>query len=188
MILNDIREYVKVYSDFLNTGFCNEIIKSLEKCEWETHSFYDYKNNTTKRYDNELAVTHGDIKLGKELSNKIWYAIEKYIVKDFNYRWFNGWHGYAPIRFNKYDKNTKMAEHCDHIQSLFDGQIKGVPILSIVGLLNDNYKGGDFIMWDDKKIELSQGSVMIFPSNFMYPHKVTEVTKGVRYSYVSWVY
>jgi predicted 2-oxoglutarate/Fe(II)-dependent dioxygenase YbiX len=188
MISNDIREYVKVYSDFLNKDFCSEVIKSLEKDKWETHSFYDYKNNTIIQHNNELAVTYGDVKLGKELSNKIWYVIEQYILKDLKCDWYSSWSGYSPIRFNKYDKYTEMKKHCDHIHSVFDGKIKGIPTLSIVGLLNDNYEGGDFIMWDDKKIELSQGSIMIFPSNFMYPHKVTPITKGVRYSFVSWVY
>jgi predicted 2-oxoglutarate/Fe(II)-dependent dioxygenase YbiX len=44
------------------------------------------------------------------------------------------------------------------------------------------------VFWQDQKIELKAGSIMIFPSNFLYPHKVVEVTKGVRYSYVSWVW
>jgi predicted 2-oxoglutarate/Fe(II)-dependent dioxygenase YbiX len=54
--------------------------------------------------------------------------------------------------------------------------------------MNEDYEGGDFIMWETEKIELPQGSIMIFPSNFMYPHKVTPVTSGTRYSYVSWTY
>ena len=81
-----------------------------------------------------------------------------------------------------------MKEHCDHIHTVFDGTRKGIPVLSIVGALNDNYEGGDFIMWETEKIKLPQGSIMIFPSNFMYPHKVTPVTSGTRYSYVSWTY
>jgi len=81
-----------------------------------------------------------------------------------------------------------MAEHCDHIQDMFDGERKGVPVLSIVGTLNDNYKGGEFIMFQDKKINLEKGDLLIFPSNFLYPHKVNEITKGIRYSYVSWTW
>ena len=81
-----------------------------------------------------------------------------------------------------------MAEHCDHIHSLFDGEIKGIPILSIVGTLNENYEGGEFIMFQDKEIKLLTGDLLIFPSNFLYPHRVDPVKKGTRYSYVSWVY
>jgi len=43
-------------------------------------------------------------------------------------------------------------------------------------------------MWERDEIKLPTGSVLVFPSNFLYPHKVCPVKKGVRYSYVSWVY
>ena len=124
------------------------------------------------------------------IMKKIWFAIEQYIVKDFASfkEWFNGWNGYTSIRFNKYDINTEMKIHCDHIHTIFDGNIKGIPTLTVLGALNDNYEGGELMMFGDYKIDLPTGSVVIFPSNFMYPHEVKPVTKGVRYSYVSWVW
>jgi hypothetical protein len=91
------------------------------------------------------------------------------------------------FRVNKYNKNTNMAVHVDHIYDLFDGKEKGIPVLSIVGLLNDNFKGGEFEICNQKLL-LKQGDVLIFPSNFMYPHQVKTITKGIRYSFVSWGY
>jgi predicted 2-oxoglutarate/Fe(II)-dependent dioxygenase YbiX len=41
-------------------------------------------------------------------------------------------------------------------------------------------------MFESDIIDLPKGSIMVFPSNFLYPHKVTEVTNGTRYSFVSW--
>ena len=38
-----------------------------------------------------------------------------------------------------------MKEHQDHIHSIFDGNEKGIPILSIVGNLNDDFEGSEFI-------------------------------------------
>ena len=38
------------------------------------------------------------------------------------------------------------------------------------------------------KIELKKGDLLIFPSNFMYPHRVEPVLSGIRYSYISWVW
>jgi predicted 2-oxoglutarate/Fe(II)-dependent dioxygenase YbiX len=81
-----------------------------------------------------------------------------------------------------------MKEHCDHITDMFDGTRRGIPVLSIVGILNDDYEGGDFIMWQDTKIDLKQGDVLVFPSVFMYPHRVERITKGTRYSFVSWTW
>jgi predicted 2-oxoglutarate/Fe(II)-dependent dioxygenase YbiX len=80
-----------------------------------------------------------------------------------------------------------MALHADHIHSRFDGERKGIPILSVLGVLNDDYEGGEFVLIDEK-IDLNKGDIIIFPSNFMYPHKVEPVTKGTRYSYISWIW
>ena len=56
--------------------------------------------------------------------------------------WYSGWHGFTPLDLTSMQRYNKMAEHCDHIHSIFDGSIKGIPVLSVVGLLNDNYEGG----------------------------------------------
>ena len=75
-----------------------------------------------------------------------------------------------------------------HIHTIFDGKIRGVPSLSVLGALNDNYEGGEFIMFDNKEYKIKAGQVLIFPSSFMFPHKVEPVTKGIRHTYISWVY
>ena len=81
-----------------------------------------------------------------------------------------------------------MFEHCDHIHTLFEGDRKGVPTLSIIGMLNDDCEGGDLVFFQNKKNVLSAGEVVIFPSNFLYPHKVTPIKKGCRVTFVSWVW
>jgi predicted 2-oxoglutarate/Fe(II)-dependent dioxygenase YbiX len=91
------------------------------------------------------------------------------------------------FRLNRYDKNTSMSLHVDNIHDIFDGQEKGVPILSIIGLLNDNYEGGDFYLCN-RKVDLKQGDIFIFPSNFIYPHEVKKIVKGTRYSFITWGY
>ena len=47
---------------------------------------------------------------------------------------------FSPIRFNKYEVGNTMRKHYDHIHSIFDGQMKGVPIVSIVANLNEDYE------------------------------------------------
>ena len=39
-----------------------------------------------------------------------------------------------------------------------------------------------------KKIPFKTGDILIFPSTFLYPHVVKEVTEGTRYSFVAWAY
>ena len=57
--------------------------------------------------------------------------------------------------------------------------------------LNDDYEGGKLLFKFpgeilEYKINKQKNSVLVWPSNFLYPHSVTPVTKGERYSVVSW--
>ena len=36
------------------------------------------------------------------------------------------------------------------------------------------------------KVNLNTGDLIIFPSNFMYPHSVEPIISGTRYSIVCW--
>ena len=71
---------------------------------------------------------------------------------------------------------------------MFDGQRRGIPTLTVLGALNDDYEGGELMMFGDQRVQLLAGSVVVFPSNFMYPHEVKPVKSGVRFSYVSWAW
>jgi predicted 2-oxoglutarate/Fe(II)-dependent dioxygenase YbiX len=184
----NLESYVKVYKNVFSDEFCKQAIEELRNLNFEEHRFHQYKTDTITSYDKELSVSYQEISREKELYDGVWNSIHNYIVNDFKFEWFSAWNGFVGIRFNQYKTNTQMKEHCDHIHSMFDGTKKGIPILSIVGVLNEDYEGGEFIMWQDTKIELGTGDILIFPSNFLYPHQVTEVTKGTRNTFVTWVW
>ena len=93
---------------------------------------------------------------------------------------------FSPVRFNRYQKGQTMRIHCDHIKTLFEGEVRGIPVLSIIINFNDDYKGGDLIFWDDYKVDLGEGDVVVFPSLFLFPHRIEEVTENIRYSGVAW--
>lgn len=87
---------------------------------------------------------------------------------------------------NKYEEGQFMDTHVDHIQSIFDGKQKGIPVMTSLGILNDDYEGGEFVMYDDFVVDIKVGDILLFPSLFLYPHRVNEITKGTRYSWISW--
>jgi len=82
----------------------------------------------------------------------------------------------------KYEEGGHYIYHTD---SAFD-----VPrCLSMILMLNNDYEGGELsFKWNDEtfKIETKPNRLILWPSNFMYPHCVTPVTNGVRYSVVAW--
>lgn len=186
----NVKDYVKIYDGFLDKDLCEKAVEELQTANWQMHSFYNPSTGGYEQYDKELSISYLDTATAKTIQDKMWFALDQYIRNDFQImaKWYNSWSGYSRIRFNRYNVDTRMELHCDHIHSMFDGQRKGVPVLSILGSLNDDYEGGDLIMWESEKIHLKGGSIMVFPSNFMYPHRVDEVTSGTRYSYVSWAW
>jgi predicted 2-oxoglutarate/Fe(II)-dependent dioxygenase YbiX len=59
--------------------------------------------------------------------------------------------------------------------------------LTILFFLNDDFEGGDFIFPELKvRIRPEPGMLVCFPSNHNYMHGVEPVTKGKRYSIVTW--
>jgi PKHD-type hydroxylase len=95
--------------------------------------------------------------------------------------------GFAePFQLTKYTKGGKYRLHMD---------TGGEPLiprkLSAVVLLSDpdDFEGGDLQILcshdNYQKAEKKQGSIIVFPSFLL--HEVLEVTKGTRYSLISWV-
>ena len=61
--------------------------------------------------------------------------------------------------------------------------------LSLTYYLNDDYEGGDVeFKRHNLRFKANKNQLLLFPSNFLYPHRVDMVTKGTRYSYVSWTW
>ena len=184
----DLRNYVKIYDGFLNSHECDLALTNLQnEAEWSSHTYYDSHTGIKHTTDNEFDISNSDVEIKSVINKRLWFALEKYILKDFDHLyWFGKWNDYTSVRFNRYTQNTSMKIHCDHIHSLFNGNRKGVPILTMLGLLNDDFEGGEFVMWDEQTINLNAGSLVVFPSNFLYPHNVQSITRGTRYSFVSW--
>jgi predicted 2-oxoglutarate/Fe(II)-dependent dioxygenase YbiX len=190
MFKYDVKDYVKIYDKCFSESFCNDAVAYLNLQNWTKHTMEDYNGNKFTD-DTELSNFYdSDSKYTKHIFPIIQKAIGKYILEDFKdyANWFDGWNNTSFPRYNRYDINTQMKIHCDHIHSLFDGNQKGVPVLTILGSLNNNYTGGELILFDELSVKLKAGQIMIFPSNFMYPHKVLPVKSGVRYTFVSWAW
>jgi hypothetical protein len=76
----------------------------------------------------------------------------------------------------------KLDLHVDELSVV--GQINN---LSAVVYLNDSYEGGE-ICFPTYQVEIkpSAGDLVIFPGNLNYPHSVSTITSGIRYSIPIW--
>ena len=58
-------------------------------------------------------------------------------------------------------------------------------------MLNNDFEGGEITFTtpsyeNEYTIKNAPGRLLVWPSNFMFPHKVNKVTKGTRFSIVGW--
>lgn len=176
----DIDDYVKTFN-LVPKNVCETLITNYENDnEWKQHKWYSPADDSLEsKHSKEL-----DVLYNKQLS-----VLDQYIAQALTkYYEATGLKNlvtnYSNVRLNKYKTGTVMSEHYDLIRR---NQGDGIPVLTFLGLLNDNFKGGQFVL-RNKDMDFKQGDIMIFPSTFIYPHYVKEVIEGTRYSFVTWSY
>ena len=107
------------------------------------------------------------------------------IVKKNEHKIFNNYFSvkyFENFEILKYDKDHKFTCHKDHGSD-------HPRTLSFVFILNDDYEGGDLIFHlKNKSLQVPRkpNQLIVFPSNGCFPHEVTPITKGTRYSVVTW--
>ena len=188
-------ECIYVAKNIIPADLCDAIVKDIEARAWEPHQWYNNLTNSSHSHEKkELDVQYSTSELQKVLGNyvresgRIYNQKYSYPFKDQPDRQGQFMSQFNPIRFNRYAPGQIMRQHHDHIHSLFDGQTKGVPVLSFILNFNDDYEGADLFFWEDTVVKLGKGDIIMFPSNWLFPHGVTEATKGKRYSGVTWAF
>ena len=188
--MDQIEDYI-IVKNIISREVCQSLIDECNKKEWKKHTWNNYATGTSSSEETkELDVMTSTDEQQDKVTVALFKALDEYqkICSWKGAKTENQWiTRFNRIRFNKYEVGTMMRRHYDHIHSIFDGEMKGVPIVSIVVNLNEDYEGSEFHC-RGKEIKLKTGDIVMFPSNFIYPHEVTECTKGTRYSFVSWAF
>jgi len=172
-------------NNVVNKSLCNKLIEFIEqkaKKQMLVKGGFG-KNELDKKIRNVLGynLKIQDKDIFNEINNEIQRLYVFYKIK-FPKMYSNK---INQIDLLKYEVGGKYEIHIDH------GTMSNRH-LSIIINLNDDYKGGDLIFTDQKnneikRLKLGKGSIVFFPSNFMYPHGIQPIIKGTRYSIVAWL-
>lgn len=182
----NIKDYILTFDNLMPHDICNEIIKEYENCdEWKDSTIAENILEKKSRNCQNIMISSKEIiENNKNIRTKIDENIYKCIsnvlslyIKNFNTVLVSNDTGYDLLRYNT---GNFYNEHIDYFS-------KQPRLLSCSINLNDNYTGGEFSFFNKEIIySLKKGSAIIFPSNFMYPHSILPITKGTRYSIVTW--
>ena len=178
-------KWIGHYENVIPDELCDDIIsytiesKKLSPSTYSTHDSTSPKSSQRVFMD-DVWFRSGEDKYYEEMKEHTLNVLSNYqkIHKVVCKR-------YTDFRINRYSSGGFMSEHIDNIHHSH-GQQYGYPHLSVLLFLNEDYKGGEFVVADNE-YKTSKGSAIIFPSNFMFPHKVNKIEYGTRWSVISWL-
>ena len=188
-----VADYIHVERGVIPRDVCERLLTMITSREWQPNTWYDstlghtYSEDTLEP-DALFATDEMHEMLGPSVGKAAQAYVEKYAYKD-SLKTSRIISAFSNVRFNRYVPGQIMRKHHDHIHAIFDGREKGIPVLSFVGNLNEDYEGGELAFFDGgTKFALKTGDICMFPSCFVYPHEVLEVRKGQRYSFAMWAW
>ena len=188
---DNLYDYIALYENAIPAELCDKIISEYSETNLWKQQGAQGDTNSLHRRVNGIYISGPDVKTTndrKKIDEDIFQTMNTVVTKYItsfpllnNYPLFNieGDNGYTLL---KYDQGDFYKIHTD--QDLTKSNPR---IISCVACLNDNYNGGEFSFLNKKKtFELKKGSVLMFPSNFMFSHEVLPIISGTRYSIVTW--
>jgi predicted 2-oxoglutarate/Fe(II)-dependent dioxygenase YbiX len=184
--MKNIDDYILVVEGAITNALCDAILEEFKaEEEWQKTVVGGGQVRQEVRSAETIVVSYPHVieknlkvrqKLDKYLFASAEFAIKKYNEK-FPLARIQEDSGYELLR---YKEGQFYKEHTDS----FKDRPRAV---SCSFALNDDYEGGEWAFFNrEKVIKVPKGAAVLFPSNFMYPHEIMPVTKGTRYSIITW--
>jgi len=189
----EVKDFIKIYDKTIPLTLISAMIRwgnknNFTKAKVVNKSSEDnVELNEHIRKTEDLPLSYNsdsltNVHYGSVLTNLFVSYLNKYRndLKIFDLHFEN-----VNLNFLRYKEGGFYTWHTDHSGTSFPRT------MSCILLLNNDYEGGELMFSDPTnthqiKIETQPGRLIIWPSNFMYPHKVNKVKKGTRYSIVGW--
>jgi predicted 2-oxoglutarate/Fe(II)-dependent dioxygenase YbiX len=182
----NLKDYIIVLDDVLPHSVCDKILDEYANSgEWQQTVVgkgdvrKDIRSATTVLMS-EPHVIARNAELRREIDSDVFAGASK-AIQEYNEKFNHGRieedSGYELLR---YETGQFYTQHVDS----FKARPRAV---SCSFALNDDYEGGEFGFFDrELVVKAPKGGAVLFPSNFMYPHEIMPVVKGIRYSIITW--
>lgn len=181
-----LEDFIKIYDDIISDDLCNKILNEYKNSDdWGLTLVGEGIVNNNIRNCSIIQLSNNDVINKKyeirkfidvELHQQLLKVVEKY-SQDFPNFAPSVDTGYDLLRYQPGEFYTQHTDSFVHQQRSVSCSLS----------LNDDYAGGEFAFFNREiVIRPKIGSVIVFPSNFMYPHEIMPVIEGTRYSIITW--
>lgn len=184
--MKNINDYIVVIKNALTHPLCDAVLKEFKNSdEWQDTVIGSGQVKKDIRNCESIVISYPHI---IEKNKKVRLKLDKYLFISVSkcIETYNNKFPSCQIEEDSGYELLKYPEGCFYTQHT--DSFKARPrAVSCSFILNDEFEGGEFAFFDrELKYKLSKGDAIMFPSNFMYPHEVMPVTKGTRYSIITW--
>jgi predicted 2-oxoglutarate/Fe(II)-dependent dioxygenase YbiX len=178
MKIPSLLDYVQFLPKEIPADFCDEILRNVE----ERNKWLEATIMSGEVYKEIRDVNLVGLREWPELDQQMYEILNGLLI---NYAEIHPDivvskdEGYTILR---YSPGQYYRKHTDH------GTTIPRALSCVIGLTDKgDYKGGKFSMWDGAmEYKLGKGDVLLFPANYLYPHEVTKIKWGTRYTIVTW--
>lgn len=181
----DIRDYIVVFENIVPEELSEEIISEyVNDKNWKNTTVGGGLQREIRKCDavhmSDNFIISQNQEKRKNIDDKLFKCASD-AIKNYNKKFeeakIQGDSGYTLLR---YQEGEFYTQHTDHF-------LQAPRSVSCSFALNDDYDGGEWGFFNREVcIKVPKYSAMMFPSNFMYPHEIMPVTRGVRYSIITW--
>ena len=184
-----LSKYIKTYENFLPLEIVSTFLKYSNQLKFDPAKVGKYAilNERIRKVKEYSLSTTTESLTDCHWANYLNFKITNYM--NFFLHELNVLPSYLKIiDLNQLSVLKYEIDH--HYDFHIDGSPEHNRTLSSILFLNNDYEGGNVIfkLNNEEKIIIkpSPGKLLIWPSNFMYPHSVQPITKGTRFSVVAW--
>jgi len=186
----EIKNYIKIYDNVIPYNTLSSLLKYINICNFEETKIGGGENEKTD-FNVRRTFTYPLTYLHKKLTDVHWANFLTYYFNNGLKNYGNdnkildfSWGCINTIEILKYQNTGFYTWHTDHFAEI-------PRTMSCILLLNNDYEGGNLCFRNpdgtgEWEVEVKANRMIIWPSNFLYPHTVKPVTKGTRYSVVAW--
>jgi hypothetical protein len=185
----EINNFIGIYDNALPIKAIGNLIRYANKIEFKKATILD--SNNPENFNIRRTYTSCLTNRGASMTTCHWHNLLYFFFQHGlnQYRDQNKiinftYSGIIDIEILKYEENGFYTWHTDHCAEI-------PRTMSCILLLNNDYEGGNLCFRNpdgsnEMEVEVKSNRMIIWPSNFLFPHTVKPVTKGTRYSVVAW--
>ena len=188
----EIKNFIKIYDNILPLNGLSSLIRFANGSTFlESKIGGGDKHKSTTDFNIRRTYTLPLSNLNDSFSNVHWFNLLQFCFDNCLKKYKNDanildydYDKITNIEILKYENTGFYTWHVDHFAAI-------PRTMSCILLLNNDYEGGNLCFrnpdgsgeWD---LEVKPNRMIIWPSNFLFPHTVKPVTNGKRFSVVAW--